>query len=411
MDVFQHHDGVVHHQADGQHQPQQGQGVDGEAQGVQKDECTDQRHRDGHEWNQRRPPVAQEQENHRHHQRQRLHHGAINRLDGFLDEDRAVVANLDLHPLWQAGLNTRQQRPHRLRHAQGVSGGLLDHAQRHRGIAVDPHRVALVRRADFGVTNVAQPDRIALGFLENQIVELLRRAQIRLGQHRELALARFDAAGGQFDVLLLQSVFHVLRGQAVGGHPVAVQPQPHGVAPLAADDHAGHPRQRLQAVHDVAVGVIGDLQRAVTLAGKRQPHNRLGVGLDLGHHRILGLIRQLTAHPRHPVAHVVGGGVHVPLQQELDRDLADLLAADRFDGANAFDAGQRILQRLSDLAFHDFGAGARIDRAHRHHRRVDVGIFAHRQPQEGDDADQNDGEAHHRRQHRALDAEFGEEHG
>jgi flagellar basal body rod protein FlgG len=32
VDVLQHHDGVVHHQADGQHQRQQGEGVDGEAE-------------------------------------------------------------------------------------------------------------------------------------------------------------------------------------------------------------------------------------------------------------------------------------------------------------------------------------------------------------------------------------------
>ena len=30
VNVFQHHDGIVHHQTDGQHQSQQGQGVDGE---------------------------------------------------------------------------------------------------------------------------------------------------------------------------------------------------------------------------------------------------------------------------------------------------------------------------------------------------------------------------------------------
>ena len=178
-----------------------------------------------------------------------------------------------------------------MRDAQGVGGGLLDDAEGHRGIAVDPHRVAIIRRADLRITDVAQPDGVALGFLDDQVVELLGRAQIRLGQHRKLALARFDPPGRQLDVLPFQGVLHVLRGQAVGGHPVAVQPHPHGVAPLAADDHAGYPRQRLQAIHDDAVGVVGDFQRAVPVAGKGQPHDRLGVGLDLGHDRIISLIR------------------------------------------------------------------------------------------------------------------------
>ena len=103
VDVFQHHDGVVHHQADGQHQPQQGQGVDGETQGVEEDEGADQRYRNGHERDQRRPPVAQEHEDHRHHQRQRLDHGSVDRVNGFLDENRAIVADQDFHALRQAG--------------------------------------------------------------------------------------------------------------------------------------------------------------------------------------------------------------------------------------------------------------------------------------------------------------------
>src|SRR3989304_4320284 len=52
-------------------------------------------------------------------------------------------------------------------------------------------------------------------------------------------------------------------GGGGAGGPAAVDPQAHGVAPLAADDHRGDAGQRLHAVGDIAVGVIRELERRV----------------------------------------------------------------------------------------------------------------------------------------------------
>ena len=59
-----HHDGVVHHQADGQHQAEQREGVDGEAKEREQGERADQRDRHRQQRNERRAPALQEEEHH-----------------------------------------------------------------------------------------------------------------------------------------------------------------------------------------------------------------------------------------------------------------------------------------------------------------------------------------------------------
>ena len=72
MDVLQHDDGVVDHEADRQHHRQQRQRVDREAERIHQRKGADQRHRDGHQRDQRRAERAQEDEDDQHHQHDRL---------------------------------------------------------------------------------------------------------------------------------------------------------------------------------------------------------------------------------------------------------------------------------------------------------------------------------------------------
>ena len=65
--------------------------------------------------------------------------------------------------------------------------------------------------------------------------------QIGLGQHGELALRALDAAGRHLDVLAAERVLDVLRRQVVGGEPLGIEPDAHGISPLAED---GAPRRR-----------------------------------------------------------------------------------------------------------------------------------------------------------------------
>ena len=62
LDRLDHDDGVVHHDADGQHQAEERQVVDRVPEGVHGDERADQGDRHGQHRDQGRPPVLEEHE-------------------------------------------------------------------------------------------------------------------------------------------------------------------------------------------------------------------------------------------------------------------------------------------------------------------------------------------------------------
>ena len=86
FDVLQHHDGIVDDDADGQHHGKQGQGVDREAEQVKSGKGANQRYRHGNQWNDRRPPVLQEDKNDNGHQHHRLAQGIEHFLDRSLNK-------------------------------------------------------------------------------------------------------------------------------------------------------------------------------------------------------------------------------------------------------------------------------------------------------------------------------------
>src|SRR3546814_16856031 len=77
-----------------------------------------------------------------------------------------------------------------------------------------------------------------------------------------------------------------------------LEPDAHGHAALAVDADIGDAGQILQAVAHVAVGVVGDLDRRVPVAGEGNVDDRPGVGLDLGDDRFLDLLRQARSEER-----------------------------------------------------------------------------------------------------------------
>ncbi|MCY1482991.1 hypothetical protein D9M68_165610 [compost metagenome] len=73
LDVLDHHDGVVHQQADGQHQAEHRQRVDGEAKRRHHAEGAEQDHRHRDRGDQRGAEVLQEQVHHQEHQDDAFH--------------------------------------------------------------------------------------------------------------------------------------------------------------------------------------------------------------------------------------------------------------------------------------------------------------------------------------------------
>ena len=338
VDVLQHDDGVVDHQADGEHQRQQRQRIDGEAEGVHQREGADQRDGNGDERDQRRPDGAEEEENDQDDENDGLADGVVDVLDRLGDEHRLVVGDADFHPLRQRLPDARQDLLHLLRHVEGIGRRLLDDAQRDGGLAVEADHAPLIERAELGMTDIFKPHEIAVGLLDDQVIELIRRAQVGLGENGELALLALDAAGRHLDILAPERGLDVLRRQLVGGEALRIEPNAHGIFAFAEQTHLGNAGKRGELILDVALGIVGDLQRRMPVAEKCQMEDRLGVGLDLLDDRLVDFVRQPATHAADPVAHVCRGIVGIAVELEAHGDLARFLPADRGDEIDALDA-------------------------------------------------------------------------
>jgi len=234
---------------------------------------------------------------------------------------------------------------------------------------------------------------------------------VRRPSVRTLSSVALHQAGGQIDVLVRERGSHVVRRHALCRHLAGVERQAHAVTLLAEDAHAGDPRDGLDAIFYERVGDVGYLQNRLRIAGDRHEHDRVAVGVCLLDDGWVGVGGQPSYRLRDLVAYVVGRGVDVDRELELDTDLTGLLAGPGDDAADAGDACQRLLDRLGDLGVDHLRVGAGVCRRHGHDRRVDRRILAHTEIDESDGAQQHQHDRQHDRQHWPSDARLGQRHG
>ncbi len=94
-----HHDGIVHHQPDGQHQSKKRKGIDGEPQHGEDHEGPNQRDRNGEQRDERGPPTLEEDVDHENDQDQSFAQGFVDFVDAGADRERGVERNNVVQPL------------------------------------------------------------------------------------------------------------------------------------------------------------------------------------------------------------------------------------------------------------------------------------------------------------------------
>ena len=137
---------------------------------------------------------------------------------------------------------------------------------------------------------------------------------------REIFRRRLQRPCGKFQVLAVQGGLDVGDRDAACSHGVGIQPDPHGKQLLAGDIHLSHARHRRQALDQIAVGVVRELQTVQPVRCQAQEQDRLGIGVGLGDLRRICLQRQLLRDPTDRVTNVVRRLVQVTIQGEGDVD-------------------------------------------------------------------------------------------
>src|SRR5262245_24440297 len=101
LDRFDDHDGVVHHDTDGKHKPEERDRIEGKSKQRHGSKGADERDNHSGEGDDRRAPTLEEKKNDQRHQQNRLEKSVPYGADRLLDKDRRVIDDLVIHTRWE----------------------------------------------------------------------------------------------------------------------------------------------------------------------------------------------------------------------------------------------------------------------------------------------------------------------
>ena len=149
LHAFDDHNGIVHHQADGQHQPEHRERIDGEAEQREENKRAHQRNGHGQQRDQRSAPVLQEEVDHQDHQHDGDQEGFDDLLHAFGHRARLVKRYGVIHIFREALLHLG----HQLADAGGgldrIGAGQLVDGDDGGGLTIQAADNAVVLRAQF----------------------------------------------------------------------------------------------------------------------------------------------------------------------------------------------------------------------------------------------------------------------
>ncbi len=328
LHVLHHDDRVVDDDADREHQSEQGEIVQREPEQRHEEEGTDQRHRNGDDRNDGRAPSLQEQDHDQHDEKDRLEDGFLDGVDRLLDELGRIVDDGVL----DAGRKATRELIHRGDDALGcrqcVRARPLEDPERHRGIAVEIRIARIVLRGELDAGHVAQPHHRIGGLFHHDVVKFIGVGEAPQRLHRDLKRALLghrrliEHAGGNLDVLALQSKDDVGRGQADRLQAVGIDPNAHRIVAAAEDRDRADAVDAGQNIRDRERRVIGNEQGVARLVGRIEVNDQQQVGRFLrhGHADIAHVARQARLRDGNAVLHLHLSDVEIGAEIEAHVD-------------------------------------------------------------------------------------------
>ena len=265
-----HHDGVVHHEPDSQHQAEERERVDREAQEGEEHEGADQRDRHRQQRDQSRPEPLEEDEHDDDHEGE----GLKERLDDLPDAGAHRLRSVERRHVVDVVGEVRLGLLHQLRRGlhgiDGVRSRQLVDGDDGPGASVQAALDVVGLRPELHPRHVSHPHHRAVGPRpDHDVLEILDAHQAALRAHGvgELLAGGHgvgpDLAGRIHGVLGLQRAHDLVYRDVELSQGVGTDPEPDGVLRRREDLHltdAGHARHW---VVDVDVRVVGEEQRVV----------------------------------------------------------------------------------------------------------------------------------------------------
>ena len=238
--ALQHHDGIVHHQADRDGQAQQGHVVDAVAQRVHQAEGDQRligtamvgisvaliRRRNRKQTSTTRPMAIAKL--------------SCTSCTAGADRLGPVEEDLELGARRQRGAQPLEAGPDAVHHVDRIGVRLPQHRQHQGAVLVPPGGDAGIGDAVGDAGDLAQPDRRLRLAGDDQVAEGRGVLRLVVGAQRQLLPLAVQARRPGGGIGLGDGLQRGVEGQAHGGDAVGVEPHPHGIELLAKDLHLRH---------------------------------------------------------------------------------------------------------------------------------------------------------------------------
>ena len=266
-DVFEHHDGVVDDDADGERHAEEGKEIYGEPEQPHDDESAEGRRGDGEQDVERRGPRAEEgpadEAGHDDGEQNR----DLGLADGVGGEAGAVEVDVDV----EIGIGDGEFLVDLL--DEGADGGadldvvgavLLLDADTEGGFAVAPGEAADVGEAvldagDVAEVNVGMVNALAAALGDEQVAHLLWGEGLTADADVGVVDAVLEVARGRLAVLHFKRVADVEDGELVGEELVVIDPDAEVAVGPAAENHVADAGDDADAVAQIQVDVGEDV--------------------------------------------------------------------------------------------------------------------------------------------------------
>ncbi len=222
--VLDHHDRRIDHGADRDRDAAETHDVGAEPQqlhGAERHQHADRQHQDRH---QRAADMQQEHDADQRHDDTFLDQRMLERVDGGLDQGRAIVHRHDLDRFRQAAGDLPEPRLDVVDDIERIDPeALQDDAAGHLPLAVQFGDAAPLVRAEFDPGHVAQQHRGAVIGLQHDVAEIVDALEVALAADDIFELGEFDGAAADIGVAGADGVAHLLHGDAAVAHALRIE--------------------------------------------------------------------------------------------------------------------------------------------------------------------------------------------
>ena len=209
LDAFDDDNGIVHHQTDGQHQPEHRKRIDGEAEDGEEYKGAHQRDGHGKHRDQRSAPVLQEEVDHKDHQHDGDQQGFNDLLHAFCHCCCLVQRYGVIHILREALLHLGHQLSDACGRLDRIGTGQLVDRDNDGGLAIQSADNAVVLCAQLDAGDVSNTNYAAIRSLTHyDVFELFRGRQSALRKH---GISELLVRGSWFTAHLTSRIDRVLR--------------------------------------------------------------------------------------------------------------------------------------------------------------------------------------------------------